>query len=248
MWVQGIDPVLLELFGLEIRWYGLVYVLGFLLAYWYLLRKRQELGISKDEASDLIFYLMLGVIIGARLIHVLVWEPAYYFSQPWKILFLWEGGMAFHGGLLGGIIAALWFCQKKKIPFLRLADILSIPAVIALAFGRLANFVNSELYGPFTSLPWCVDFGDGCRHPYQLYAALKRFLVAGILFWIGQKKNHRDGFIFWMMLLLLSLGRFLLDFWRIDTIFFGLAPGQWLSLFIAIISSFVLWTKYLNKE
>jgi len=245
MYIHNINPVLLEFFNLEIRYYGLAYVLGFFIVLLWLMYYRGEMGMSKDEVYDFLFYITLGIIIGSRLFHIVFWEPTYYFSHPWKIMYLWEGGMAFHGGLVGSIVAGWIYAKKKGVSFWKLADIMAIPSVIALALGRLANFTNAELYGPLTNVSWCVDFGDGqCRHPYQIYAALKRFAVAGILIAMTWKKKYKDGFVFWMMIFLLGLGRFALDFLREDKLYLGLSVGQWMSLAMVFVASYILWKKH----
>jgi phosphatidylglycerol---prolipoprotein diacylglyceryl transferase len=245
MWMHTLDPVLIEIFGLQIRYYGLVYVIGFILTILLLQRKKESLNLSKDEVYDFVFYLMVGILIGSRVFHVLFWEPSYYLSDPIKIIYVWQGGMAFHGGLVGAVLSTGWFANKKKIKFYKLADALVVPALIALALGRIANFINGELYGPKTTLPWCVDFGDGtCRHPYQIYAAIKRFALLGIVVWIDRKKNLKDGFLFWITILLLGIGRFALDFYRLDELYIGLSMGQLMAIPMVLIASMVLLTHY----
>ena len=186
MWTHNLDPTLLNLGTLEIRWYGLVYVIGFFLAVWWLmyLSKKKKLELNSEEIWDFAFYLMLGVLIGSRLFMVF-WQPQTYLLRPWNLLKIWQGGMSFHGGFVGVVIAGYWYCKKKKLNFWKLADILSIPTIFALALGRLANFINGELVGRVWDGKWCVvfpDYGDSCRHPSTLYAASKRFLVFGWLF------------------------------------------------------------------
>ena len=248
MFVHNFDPVLLNLGPLEIRYYSIPYIVGFLLVWWILHKQYKQLKITKDQAGDITFWLTVGVIIGSRLYSTLVWYPSYYLSQPWKILYLWEGGMAFHGGVIGIIVAAYYLAKKYKISFGKLADILTIPVVFALALGRLANFINGELYGPVTNVPWCVQFPDaeGCRHPYQIYSALKRFAMVGVLLLLNKKK-HKDGFLFWITLLLFGIGRFLLDFVREDTLYASLSIGQWSSLLLAVIAGYAL-LKYYKKD
>jgi len=245
MWTPTLDPVLFELFGLEIRYYGLVYVIGMLFSIFFLLRAREKLGLSKDEVYDFVFYLMLGVVIGSRVFHVLFWEPAYYLSDPVKIFYVWQGGMAFHGGLVGVVLASLWYCRRKKVSFFKVTDILTVPALIALGLGRIANFINAELVGTVTNVSWCVNFGDGvCRHPYVLYSAVKRFAIAGLLFSLQRRTAFKEGFLFWLMILLMGVGRFLLDFYREDVLYLGLSVGQWMSLVLVVLGAMVLLRKY----
>lgn len=245
MWTYSLDPVLFSLGSLEIRWYGLIYALGFLLGLFFLLKARERLSLNKDEVYDLLFYLMIGDILGARLFHVLFWEPAFYFANPLEILFVWKGGLAFHGGLVGIVIAAWIFCKRKKISFLQVADVLVIPALIGLGLGRIANFINGELVGRVTDVSWCVNFGDGlCRHPYVLYSAIKRFALAGVLYGLQKYKVFQEGFLFWLMVFGLGIGRFFLDFLREDVLYLGLSVGQWMSLAMFLLACGVLFTGY----
>jgi len=247
MWVHTLDPTIVSFGSLEIRYYGLVYVLGFLLGIFWLLYYRRELAMEKDDVYDLMFYVMLGIVIGSRLFYALFWNLNYFLSAPWKVLFLWEGGMAFHGGLVGALVAGFWYCHKKNVSFLKVADILSVPAVLTLALGRIANFINGEIVGRVTDVSWCVNFGDGlCRHPYQLYSAAKRFVIAGILFTLLRTQKYTDGFVFWSMILLMGTGRFFLDFFREDMLYYSLSIGQWMSLVMALVACSVLLARYRN--
>lgn len=243
MYIHNINPTLIEIGPLEIRWYGLIFLLGFIMGFFWLdyQRKKNKINLTKDDIYDLIFYLALGIVIGSRLFEVLFWEPGYYFSNPSKIIAIWEGGLAFHGGLFGAILAIYWFSKKKKISLAKLADILVIPAVFGLALGRIANFINGELWGTITNVSWCVKFPgvEGCRHPVQIYGAIKRFIVLGILLLIN-KKEHKDGFLAWNMILFLGVGRFIVDFVREDARFILLSTGQYFSILMVIISVIVI--------
>lgn len=251
MFYNNIDPVLLSLGPLEIRYYGLVYVIGFLLGYFVLehYRKKKDLRLSKDDIYDLMIYIIIGVVVGSRMVHVLFWNPMYYLSKPWEVLFLWQGGMAFHGGLIGIIFAGWLFAKRKKVSVWKIADILSVPALFALALGRLANFTNHELYGPVTSQSWCVVFQgtEGCRHPYQIYSFLKRTVVVGWLAWLMSMKKFKDGFVFWNFVLWVNVGRFVIDFWREDVRWLGLAAGQYFAFILSVVGIVVL-VKYYRKD
>ena len=247
MFIHNINPTLLHLGPLEIRYYGLVYLLGFIILYFVLNKNKDKLNLTKDDVYDLIFYIFLGILIGSRLMHIL-WELDYYILNPIKIFYFWEGGMAFHGGLIGVLIASYYFCKKKNISLAKLADTLVIPAVFILALGRIANFINAELYGTITNVSWCVKFPnvDGCRHPTQLYYSLKRFLVLGILIFLN-RKEHKDGFLFLNMLTLFGIGRFFIDFLIEEWHFLGLTLGQYLSTAMFIIGIYVL-IKYYKED
>lgn len=198
MLTNSIDPTLFTLFGFEIRYYGIIYVIGFILLWWFLNKKRQELNLEKKDIEDFILYSIIGVIVGARLFEIL-WSPSYYLSNPTAIFKVWNGGMSLHGGIIGIILAGLYFSKKKNISFLKLADLAVIPAVFGLALGRIGNFINSELVGTVTSLPWCVNFKEylGCRHPVQLYGAAGRFALFGLLlyFYKSKEKYHAHSII-----------------------------------------------------
>ena len=184
----NIDPVLISLGPVAIRYYGLIFVLGFIVAL-YILKKyvrRSKIEMEEGQVYDLIFYLLLGVIIGARVFHIIFWNFSYYFADPLKILYIWEGGLSFHGGLIGAVVLAYFFAKKRNLSFWRLADIIVLPAIFVLALGRIANFINQEILGKITDVSWCVRFlraePENCRHPVQLYASAGRFLLFFVLF------------------------------------------------------------------
>jgi len=249
MFVHNINPTLLNIGPFEIRYYGLVYVLGFLIVYYLLMKKRDELKLEKKDVENLVLYLILGVVIGSRLLEVLAWSPAHYLTNPLKIFAVWEGGMSVHGGIIGVLIAGYLFCKKKKISLAKLADFIVIPAVFVLALGRIANFINAELVGTITNLPWCVKFPgyEGCRHPVQLYGAAGRFLLFGYLIALKKYKKFKDGFLFWNFILFMGIGRFFCDFLRDDSRVLGLSMGQYLSLIMAAVAGYVL-IKYYKKS
>ena len=248
MFTDNLNPVLLHLGSLEIRWYGLVYVFGLFLTIWWLrhLRKKKKLDLNQEDILDLVFYIMVGVLIGSRLFEVF-WEPSYYLTNPLRFLKIWEGGMSFHGGFVGSIIGGWIYCRKKKISFLTIADAISTPAIFALGLGRIANFTNGELVGRAWNGKWCVVFPEYdtlCRHPQVLYSALQRFLLSGWLAWLEISNEFAPGFIFWNLVFWEGLGRFLIDFVREDVLYLGLTVGQWFSAIMIIIAVYVFNTKY----
>jgi phosphatidylglycerol---prolipoprotein diacylglyceryl transferase len=245
MYIHNLDPTILNLGPLEIRWYGLVYVLGFLLGAYFLQRKQ---FLSKDAAWDLIFYIMVGIIVGARLFEFL-WAPSYYFSNPLNIFKIWQGGMSFHGGLIGSILGTYVYTKKKSLNFWKIADILAVPAIFALALGRIANFINGELVGRPYDGKFCVIFPNyqECRHPSTLYAAFKRFAVFGWVLFLTLTKTFKPGFIFWNFVFFEGLGRFIIDFYRENSLFLQLSLGQWLSLIMIIISA-CIFLKYYQED
>ncbi len=253
MFTYNINPVLVHMGPLEIRYYAIVYVFGFLLVYYIFHKKRESLSLSKEKVESLVLYIMLGTIIGARLGHVFLWEPAGYFQSPLKIFAIWQGGMSFHGGLIGVLLAAWFFCRKNKVSLAKIADASVIQVAFVLALGRVANFINGELYGTMTNVSWCVNFpaADGCRHPYQIYAAISWLMCAFVLVEIKKLKSmsdSKDGFLFWCFILLFGISRFVVDFFREDPQLFGLSMGQYLSTVMVLIGSYVLWRYYKNTH
>jgi phosphatidylglycerol:prolipoprotein diacylglycerol transferase len=199
----GIDPVAISLGPLHVRWYGLAYLAGLVLGWLYmraLLRNKRlwagDPPMTPEQADDYLLWVTLGVVVGGRLGFVLLYEPSLFLHEPWRIVSVWEGGMAFHGGLLGVILAVVLFSRWNKIPFLSLGDVTCAAVPIGLFFGRIANFINGEIYGRLTDVPWAVDFptrvlspGDlpGPRHPTQLYEA---FLEGIVLFAVLRALTH----------------------------------------------------------
>lgn len=237
MFVHDLNPVLANLGPLEIRYYGLAYVLGFLFIYFMLiyLSKNKKLMLSKDEISDFMSYMIIGVIASARLFYVLAYNLNYYISNPIKVFAIWEGGLSFHGGLIGAVIVGLWYCRKKKINFYDIADYFVIPLGIALFLGRIGNFINGELYGRVTNLPWGVKFqsAEGFRHPSQLYEAGKNLLIFIVQFSMKDKELPK-GFRFWLFIVMYSSMRFVIEFFREPDVqigfVYGLTLGQWINI------------------
>ena len=253
MYIHNLNPTIFSLGPLEIRWYGLVYILGFLLSVWWLsyLKNKEKLRLEKEQIWDLVFYIMLGVIIGSRLF-MIFWQPEVYLKNPLNLLKIWEGGMSFHGGLVGSIIATYFYCKKKQLNFWRIADLISTPAIFALALGRIANFINGELPGRTTNVSWCVNFkntggGDFCRHPSTLYAAGKRFLIFGWLYYLTLKDEFKPGFIFLNLVFWEGLGRIIVDFFRENTLHYHFSLGQWFSLAMVLISLY-FFKKYYKED
>lgn len=251
MFTHNINPVAFHLGPLEIRYYGIIFALGFVITLLYLLylQKKGKVNLAEDDVYDLLLYIIIGVVVGSRLGEIIFWEPEYYLSNPFKIIAVWEGGMSFHGGLIGSIIATAVFSRKgtirNKISFLALADAIAVPAAFALAAGRIANFINAELVGTATDVRWCVKFPgyEGCRHPVQLYAFAGRF-VTGLVLFYGSLRKHSEGFLFTALVFLFGLGRFMTDFLREDLRVFGLSTGQYLSALMILVAGYFLFTRY----
>jgi phosphatidylglycerol---prolipoprotein diacylglyceryl transferase len=226
----NIDPVFLRIGPVQLRWYGLMYMLSFIIGFFVLRRyaKYRKLNLSTDDLYDLLFYLILGVMIGGRLGYVLFYDLGTYLRDPLSIFKIWQGGMSFHGGFLGMILAAWYITRKKRWNFFEIADLVSAAAPIGLGLGRIGNFINGELYGRPTSVAWGMVFPEGGnmpRHPSQLYEALLEGLVLFfILRWIYRKNFYR-GTVFWALLAFYGLFRFLVEFVREPDVQIGFDLG-----------------------
>jgi phosphatidylglycerol:prolipoprotein diacylglycerol transferase len=252
-----IDPILFQLGPLAVRWYGVMYLLGFVAAFFIISRlaPRRNLPLDKDAVSDLLFYIVLGVILGGRFGYVLFYNFPYFIEHPLQIFAVWQGGMRFHGGLAGVVIATLIYSRRHAIAILPLADILAIAATIGLGLGRIGNFINGELWGRVTTLPWGVVFpaaGPQPRHPSQLYEAmLEGPIIFFLLYWLFSRKV-RSGVVFFFFLIIYGIGRFIIEFFRepdqqIGFLWGGATMGQMLCLAMIVLGSGGLyWLK--NRE
>jgi phosphatidylglycerol---prolipoprotein diacylglyceryl transferase len=246
----NIDPVLLSFGPLQVRWYGLMYLFGFLFSYLLVkvqLSRQTSPFLSTDQLLDLYFYLILGLILGARLGYVFFYNVKEYLQHPLEILAVWHGGMSFHGGLLGVLAGSWYFCKKNKIPLLRLGDLIIVTAPIGLGLGRLANFINGELYGRITTVPWGMVFPQGGpwpRHPSQLYEAFLEGVVLFILLWFKKDSQAPAGALVARFLIFYGAFRILIEFFRepdtqLGYLFGFLTMGQILSL-LMILAALIL--------
>lgn len=249
MFYHNIDPVLLKLGFLEIRYYGVLWLIGFTAAYFLLkhLAKRKGLNLSSSDIDDLFLLLVISIVAGARLFYVLIYNFWAYLSDPLEIFAVWNGGLSFHGGFIGGVIALLFFCRKKKIDFFEIADIAVIPLAFGIFLGRMGNFINGELVGRITDMPWCVNFKGhtGCRHPSQLYESFKNLIIFSVL-WMMKDKKMVKGFFLWLFIFMYGSLRFFIEFFREPDpqmgFILGLTMGQILSLvMIAIGGCGLVW-------
>jgi phosphatidylglycerol---prolipoprotein diacylglyceryl transferase len=247
----GLSPVALDLGFFELRWYSLAYLAGIFVGYWYLLKLIRQPGspMARRHADDMVFYSALGIILGGRLGYVLFYNLSYYLENPVDILKLWDGGMSFHGGVLGTTLGILYLARKEGLPWLRIHDYVACCVPFGLFFGRLANFVNHELWGAPTDVPWAIRFPEVIagltalgppRHPTQIYeAVLEGIALFAILCWMFWKTEARyqPGKLVGAFLFFYGLFRFAIEFVRepdVQLIEFaqasGLHMGQWLSL------------------
>ena len=258
MFINNFDPVAFSVFSLEFRWYSLAYVFGILIG-WILAKKifikSYEL---REKFDDYITFLIIGIIIGGRLGYVIFYNFDYYSNNVFEIFKIWQGGMSFHGGLLGVIITTIWFAKRNdQDPYIYL-DVVSLVAPIGIFFGRIANFINSELYGKETDLFWGVKFikiDNLYRHPSQLYEAFfEGILLFIILMYLRSKISTKiPGFISAIFLIIYSIFRFVIEFLRVPDehlgyILFDLSMGQIISFIFLIIGCYLSYTKYEFKK
>jgi phosphatidylglycerol:prolipoprotein diacylglycerol transferase len=246
--------VALDIFEFSIHWYGLLYLLAFLVAYWSLprLQHHRNVKISKEEWSNILTAAILGVLVGGRLGYVFFYAPE-LIVHPLEIVKVWHGGMSSHGGFLGVGIAVGWYLYRKNLPILAIADVVVVPIAIGLAFGRLGNFVNLELYGTVTSLPWAMDIPgvEGARHPLQLYGIGKNLFIALICF-MHLRSTSVSGKTFGVFLMLYGFLRFLLEYVREQSYaalslgIVDLSRGQLLTIPL-FVTGLLLW-KYATKK
>ncbi|MCX6708204.1 MAG: prolipoprotein diacylglyceryl transferase [Candidatus Woesearchaeota archaeon] len=246
MFTHALNPTILSLGPLEIRWYGLMYVLAFIVIYYYVRSaiRQGKIKLTEKELDNLMGLLVVAMIIGARLFEAIFYDPSYYFSQPWKILYIWEGGLSFHGGFAGMALAGYLYARKKGIPFLKLVDVFIVPLALGNAFGRIGNFINGELYGIPTTLPWGVVFpgAEGPRHPTQLYEAAYNIVIFIVLYSLRNKK-YKDGMLFGIFMILYSIFRISVEFLK-DLPHYGpLTMGQWLTIPVFLIGLWLVWTR-----
>ena len=258
MFINNFDPVAIEIFSLEIRWYSLAYIVGILFG-WFVAKK---IFIKNDDINkkfdDYITYLIIGIILGGRIGYILFYNLEYYLNNLGDIFKIWEGGMSFHGGLIGIIISSIIFGKRNnQSPFLYM-DIVALVAPIGIFFGRLSNFINSELYGKVTDLPWSVIFiqiDNLPRHPTQIYEAALEGIILFVILMYFRKKNFllRPGLISSLFLIFYSIFRFSIEFLRVPDaqlgyLLFNLTMGQILSVILILTGLILFYFKNENKQ
>lgn len=239
----GLSAIALDLGFFQLRWYSLAYIAGIVVGWWYLLKliARPGAPMARRHADDLVFYATLGILIGGRLGYVLFYKPAEYFADPASIVRVWDGGMSFHGGVIGVSLAILFMAWKNRLHWLRIHDYVACTIPFGLFFGRLANFVNGELWGRTTDMPWAMIFtraGEEPRHPSQLYeAGLEGVLLFALLWFMFWKTDarHQPGKLVGIFLVGYGLSRFTVEFFRqpdagLEHLAWGLSMGQTLTV------------------
>jgi len=247
----GLKPTVFEIGWFQLRWYSIAYLAGIFIGYWYLLKLLKQPGapMARRHADDLVFYAALGIILGGRLGYVLFYNLPFYLEHPLDILKLWDGGMSFHGGVIGTSLGILYLARKDGLPWLRIHDYVACCVPFGLFFGRLANFVNQELWGAETNVPWAIRFEEvtpygkllgPARHPSQLYeAGLEGLVLFGILWFMFWRTpaRYEPGKLVGAFIFFYGIFRFAIEFVREpDSQLVGFAQatglhmGQWLTL------------------
>ena len=253
MFINNFSPIAFEIFSIEIRWYSLSYIFGILIGWLYckkiLIKDKNILKLF----DDLIPYLIIGIILGGRLGYILFYNFEYYLNNPVAIFMIWQGGMSFHGGLMGVIALTIIYAKIHKINKFILLDLISASAPIGIFLGRVSNFVNSELYGKETDVLWSVIFvkvDNIARHPSQIYEAILEGVILSIIMFLFIKKNYllKPGLISSLFLIFYSLFRFFVEFFRVPDeqigfIFLNLTMGQIISLIFLSSGFYLLSTK-----
>jgi len=249
----SIDPVLVEIGPIAIRWYALAYIAGLFLGVWHMKRLTHTEIIKKAHVDDFFIWAFIGILVGGRLGYVLFYKPVFYLQNPSQILMTWQGGMSFHGGLIGVVTAIVLFAHYRKINMWSLADIVGCSVPIGLGLGRLANFVNGELYGRISpDTPWAMVFPGGGpepRHPSQLYqAALEGFLLFIVLnvLWQRYSVRNRPGLLCGVFCIGYGLMRIVGELFRqpdshLGYLVAGTTIGQWLSLPMVCFGIYAIW-------
>ena len=256
MFINDFDPVAFNIFSLEIRWYSLSYIFGIIFGWLYCKKKLIKNFSIQKLFDDYIIYLILGIVLGGRLGYVLIYNLKYYSSNPIEIFMIWQGGMSFHGAVIGVILTTYIFSIKEKINTFYFLDLVALSSPIGIFFGRIANFINSELYGRETDLLWSVKFiliDNSSRHPSQIYEAIFEGLILFILLnFLITKDGKKDGYISSIFLIFYSIFRFFIEFTRepdvhIGLVLFNLSMGQLISVAVFIAGIF-LWKSKKNVK
>ncbi len=252
MFINNFDPVAIQIFSFEIRWYSIAYIIGILLG-WYLAKKIFLYEAIKDKFDDYVTYVIVGLVLGGRLGYIIFYNLDYYLNNFFDIFKIWQGGMSFHGGVIGIIISTILFAKKNNENIFKYLDIIALVSPIGIFFGRIANFINSELYGIETSVPWAVQFtkiDNLYRHPSQLYEAILEGIILFLILIYFWTKDHfkTPGKLSSLFLIFYSIFRFIIEYFRLPDeqlgyLVLNLTMGQLLSFLFFTTGIFLYYFK-----
>ena len=257
MFINNFDPVAFQVFSFEIRWYSLAYIVGLIIGWIYcnkFLIKDQE---KKNQFDDYITYIIIGIILGGRLGYVIIYNPSYYLENIIEIPMIWNGGMSFHGAVIGVILSTIFFCKKNNQNIFYYLDLVALSSPIGIFLGRISNFINSELYGRESDIIWSVKFiqvDNLNRHPSQIYEAIFEGIILFIILNFFYKKySEKNGLISSLFVIFYSVFRFIIEFTRepdihIGLIFFGLSMGQIISGIFFIAGTILFYKSYVSEK
>ena len=257
MFINNFDPVAFQVFSLEIRWYSLAYIVGLVLGWIYcnkILIKDED---KKKLFDEYISYIIIGIILGGRLGYVFIYNPSYYLKNLNEIPMIWNGGMSFHGALLGIVLATIIFCRRNNQNIFYYLDLVSLGAPIGIFLGRIANFINSELYGRETDIIWSVKFiqiDSLTRHPSQIYEATFEGIILFILLNLFHRNlTKKNGLISYLFIIYYSFFRFFIEFTRepdshIGLLMFGMSMGQLISIIFFVTGMILFYKNYVPKK
>lgn len=259
MFTIDFNPVIAELGPFQLRWYSLFYIVGFAALYFLFIyaSKKRLIKMSRETIESFLSYSVFGILIGARLFYFLFYHISALIKTPFEIFMIWHGGMSFHGGLIGFLIAAFIFSRRYKVDIWRILDISAINAIFALMLGRIGNLMNGELLGTPFNGPWCavfVKYDSVCRHPYPIYAFISHFILLSYLLFLVylNRKTLTEfigkGVIAAHFLIGYGILRIITDIWKVDNVVFGIKTGQWLSLATIAFGFFLIYLKNQQKK
>ena len=257
MFINNFDPVAFQVFSLEIRWYSLAYIVGLIIGWIYCSKFLIKDQAKKNQFDDYIAYIIIGIIIGGRLGYVFIYNPSYYLNNLVEIPMIWNGGMSFHGAVVGVILSTIIFCKKNNQDKFYYLDLVALSSPIGIFLGRISNFINSELYGRESDIIWSVKFiqiDNLNRHPSQLYEAIFEGIVLFIILNIFHKKFYKkNGLISALFIIFYSIFRFFIEFTRepdahIGLLMFNLSLGQIISLIFLILGTILFYKNYDFKK
>ncbi len=248
-----IDPEIVRIGPFAVRWYGMMYLLAFVASYLLVRYQivKKKLGFHKDFIETLYSFIIIGLLLGARIGYVLVYNFSYYIHHPFEIFAVWQGGMSFHGGFVGCVLAGILFCKRFRCDFWQIADLVIVTAPVGLGLGRLGNFINGELYGRVSDVPWAMVFpsgGPSARHPSQLYEFFLEGVVLFVILWILKDKNLRSGLLSSLFIVLYGAFRFIVEFFREPDVQIGyllgfFTMGQVLCLFMIVVGAAIFYLR-----